>query len=41
MTKRLLNLLVIISVLAIAAPVVVAAPLAQEEGQDYVVVADD
>jgi ABC-type glycerol-3-phosphate transport system substrate-binding protein len=41
MSKRLLNLLVIISVLAIAAPVVVAAPPAQEEGQDYVVVADD
>jgi ABC-type glycerol-3-phosphate transport system substrate-binding protein len=41
MSKRLLNLLVIISVLAIAAPVVVAAPPAQEAGQDYVVVADD
>ena len=41
MTKKLLNLLVVISMLAIAAPIVVAAPPLQDEGQDYIVVADD
>jgi raffinose/stachyose/melibiose transport system substrate-binding protein len=41
MTKKLLNLFVIISMLAIAAPVVVAAPPVQDGGQDYVVVNDD
>jgi len=41
MTKKLLNLLVIISMLVIAAPVVLAAPPAQDGGEDYSVVADD
>ena len=41
MTKKLLNLLVVISMLLIAAPAVVAAPPVQEAGQDYTVVADD
>ena len=41
MAKRLLNLFVIISLLAIAAPVAIAAPPAQDGGQDYVVVKDD
>jgi len=41
MTKRLFNLLVIISLLAIAAPVAIAAPPTQDGGQDYVVVKDD
>jgi peptide/nickel transport system substrate-binding protein len=41
MTKRWLNLFVIIGMLAIAAPVAVAAPPVQDGGQDYVVVNDD
>jgi hypothetical protein len=41
MSKILLNLLVIISILAIVVPVAVAAPPPQDGGQDYTVVADD
>jgi ribose transport system substrate-binding protein len=41
MTKKLLNLLVIISMLMILVPVVAAAPPAQDQGQDYVVAKDD
>jgi len=41
MTRKLLNLVVIISMLMVAAPAVLAAPPAQEGGQDYIVVADD
>ncbi|UCC86988.1 MAG: extracellular solute-binding protein [Anaerolineales bacterium] len=41
MTKKFLNLLVIVSMLAITAPVVIAAPPVQDGGQDYVVVNDD
>jgi multiple sugar transport system substrate-binding protein len=41
MTKKLLNLLVIISMLVIAVPTVLAAPPAQDGGEDYSVVADD
>jgi ribose transport system substrate-binding protein len=41
MTKKLLNLLLVISLLAILVPAVAAAPPAQDTGQDYVIVADD
>jgi ribose transport system substrate-binding protein len=41
MTKKLFNLLVIISMLMILVPVVAAAPPAQDQGQDYVVAKDD
>jgi ABC-type branched-subunit amino acid transport system substrate-binding protein len=41
MSKKLLNLLLVIMMLAVSVPTVLAAPPAQEEGQDYVVVADD
>jgi len=41
MTKKLLNLLVVISMVLVLAPAVLAAPPAQDEGQDYVVVKDD
>jgi len=40
MSKKLLNLLLVIVMLAVFVPTTLAAPLAQE-GQDYVVVADD
>jgi ABC-type transport system substrate-binding protein len=40
MNKKLLNLLLVIMMLAVLAPTALAAPPAQE-GQDYVVVADD
>jgi len=40
MSKKLLNLLLVIMMLAVLVPTTLAAPLAQE-GQDYVVVADD
>ena len=41
MIKRLFNVLIIVSMLAIFVPVAVAAPPAQAKGQDYVVVKDD
>jgi phosphonate transport system substrate-binding protein len=41
MTKKLLNLFLIISMLLVFVPVVAAAPPAQGKGQDYVVVKDD
>lgn len=41
MTKKLLNLFVIVSILLIGVPVVAAAPPPQDGGQDYTVVADD
>jgi nucleoid-associated protein YgaU len=41
MTKKLINLLVIVSMLAIVAPAVLAAPPAQDGGEDYSVAADD
>jgi multiple sugar transport system substrate-binding protein len=41
MTKRLLNLLVVVSMLLVFVPVVTAAPPAQGGAQDYVVVKDD
>jgi branched-chain amino acid transport system substrate-binding protein len=41
MAKKLLNLLLVIMMLAVLAPTALAAPPVQEEGQDYVVVADD
>jgi peptide/nickel transport system substrate-binding protein len=41
MSKKLLNLLLVVMMLAVLVPTVSAAPLAQEGGQDYVVVADD
>ncbi|UCC87834.1 MAG: substrate-binding domain-containing protein, partial [Anaerolineales bacterium] len=41
MTKKLFNLVVVISMLTVLAPVVAAAPPVQEEGQDYVIVNDD
>jgi hypothetical protein len=41
MTKKLFNLLVIISMLMIFVPVVAAAPPAQDKGQDYIVAKDD
>jgi multiple sugar transport system substrate-binding protein len=41
MSKKLLNLFLIFSLLLVAVPVAFAAPVAQDEGQDYVVVADD
>jgi NitT/TauT family transport system substrate-binding protein len=41
MSKKLLNLLLVIIMLAVFVPTTLAAPPAQEEGQDYVVVADD
>jgi branched-chain amino acid transport system substrate-binding protein len=41
MSKKLLNVLLVIMVLAVFVPTALAAPPAQEEGQDYVVVADD
>jgi len=41
MTRKLFNLLVIISMLMIFVPVVAAAPPAQDEGQDYTIVSDD
>ena len=41
MNKRLLNLLLALIMLAVLVPTALAAPTAQEAGQDYVVVADD
>ena len=41
MNKKLLNLMVAISMLMVFVPVVAAAPPAQDEGQDYTIVADD
>jgi putative cell wall-binding protein len=41
MSKKLLNLLLVIVMLAVLVPTALAAPPAQEEGQDYIVVADD
>jgi len=41
MSKKLLNLLLVTSLLLVIVPSVTAAPLAQDEGQDYAVVADD
>jgi ABC-type sugar transport system substrate-binding protein len=41
MVKKLFNLLLIVSMLAVFAPAVAAAPPAQGGGQDYVVVKDD
>jgi len=41
MNKKLVNLLLVIMMLALWVPTTLAAPPAQEEGQDYVVVADD
>jgi len=41
MSKKLLNLFLVIMMLAVLVPTALAAPPAQEEGQDYVVVADD
>jgi ribose transport system substrate-binding protein len=41
MTRKLFNLLVVISMLAAFVPVVAAAPPAQAKGQDYIVVKDD
>jgi peptide/nickel transport system substrate-binding protein len=41
MNKKLLNLLLVVMMLAVLVPVTLAAPPVQEEGQDYVVVADD
>ena len=41
MSKKLLNLFLIFTMLLVAVPVAFAAPAAQDEGQDYVVVADD
>ncbi|MDH4137747.1 MAG: ABC transporter substrate-binding protein, partial [Anaerolineae bacterium] len=41
MSKKSLNLLLVIMMLAVFAPTTLAAPPAQEGGQDYVVVADD
>jgi len=41
MSKKLLNLLLVFMMLAVLVPTTLAAPPAQEEGQDYIVVADD
>jgi peptide/nickel transport system substrate-binding protein len=41
MSKKLLNLLAVVVMLVVFVPTTLAAPPAQEEGQDYVVVADD
>ncbi len=41
MSKKLLNLFLVISMLLVIVPVAMAAPVAQDEGQDYVVVSDD
>jgi peptide/nickel transport system substrate-binding protein len=41
MSKKLLNLLLVVMMLAVLVPTALAAPPVQEEGQDYVVVADD
>jgi peptide/nickel transport system substrate-binding protein len=41
MTKKLFNLLLVVTMLAIVVPNVAAAPPAQGNGQDYVVVKDD
>jgi peptide/nickel transport system substrate-binding protein len=41
MSKKLLNLLLVVVMLTVLVPTALAAPPAQEEGQDYVVVADD
>ena len=41
MSKKLVNLVLIFAMLLVAVPATFAAPLAQDEGQDYVVVADD
>ena len=41
MMRKLFNLLVIVSMLAVFVPVVAAAPPAQAKGQDYVVVKED
>jgi peptide/nickel transport system substrate-binding protein len=41
MNKKLLNALLVIMMLAVLVPTALAAPPAQEGGQDYVVVADD
>ena len=41
MSKKLLNLLLVIMILAVLVPTALAAPPVQEGGQDYIVVADD
>jgi peptide/nickel transport system substrate-binding protein len=41
MNKKLLNLFLVITMLAVLAPTALAAPPVQEGGQDYVIVADD
>jgi len=41
MSKKLLNLLLIVTMLAVLVPTTLAAPLAQEEGRDYIVTAGD
>jgi branched-chain amino acid transport system substrate-binding protein len=41
MSKKLLNLLLVVMMLAVLVPTALAAPPVQEGGQDYIVVADD